>query len=325
MRGVIDCVDTLLVGPTVEPLDLAEVKKALKFTPTSEDTLLDVWIAAARQHFEEQTGRQVMTARRSRRLSCAPCQREIELPFPPLQEVISVTTDDENGDPVTFDAAEYDVVLANNGPTCPRGRIRLKPGAAWPTGGPITIEYLCGYGDAPGAVPELVRGRCIFSSATFTSSGRKCRRWTQASRWRSCRSAPRRFCRRSSGRPLRGSSHGMATESNRGCKRREHGPRDRAADGHAVAEHERRGHVRLDRRRRADAVGGVAAGRYARGLAGATAARRLRGWRLQGVRHEPATGPATTRIQFDGRVFDVRPYIEIGRGDGLLLPVSARA
>jgi uncharacterized phiE125 gp8 family phage protein len=158
MRGVIDCVDTLLVGPTVEPLDLAEVKKALKFTPTSEDTLLDVWIAAARQHFEEQTGRQVMTARRSRRLACAPSQREIELPFPPLQEVIGVTTDDENGDPVTFDAAEYDVVLANNGPTCPRGRIRLKPGAAWPTGGPITIEYLCGYGDAPGAVPELVRG-----------------------------------------------------------------------------------------------------------------------------------------------------------------------
>jgi head-tail adaptor len=39
----------------------------------------------------------------------------------------------------------------------------------------------------------------------------------------------------------------------------------------------------------------------------------------------PRPDPATTRIQFDGRVFDVRPYIEIGRGDGLLLPVSARA
>jgi SPP1 family predicted phage head-tail adaptor len=34
--------------------------------------------------------------------------------------------------------------------------------------------------------------------------------------------------------------------------------------------------------------------------------------------------PDTTRILFDGRVFDVKPYMEIGRGEGLLVPVVAR-
>ncbi len=34
--------------------------------------------------------------------------------------------------------------------------------------------------------------------------------------------------------------------------------------------------------------------------------------------------PDATRILFDGRVFDVKPYIEIGRGEGLLIPVVAR-
>jgi len=33
--------------------------------------------------------------------------------------------------------------------------------------------------------------------------------------------------------------------------------------------------------------------------------------------------PDATRILFDGRVFDLRPYVEIGRGEGLEIPVAA--
>lgn len=33
--------------------------------------------------------------------------------------------------------------------------------------------------------------------------------------------------------------------------------------------------------------------------------------------------PHDTRIVFDGRLFDIRPYVEIGRGDGLEIPVTA--
>lgn len=34
--------------------------------------------------------------------------------------------------------------------------------------------------------------------------------------------------------------------------------------------------------------------------------------------------PDASRILFDGRVFDVKPYLEIGRGEGLEIPVVAR-
>lgn len=166
MNGEITYQDTLIDGPTIEPLDLAEVKKALKFTPTSEDTLIDMWISAARQYFEEQTGRQLLTARRSRRLACAPCQRSIELPFPPLQSVVSVRSEDDDGDLTVFDASNYVVLTGNSGPTCPRGTVRLVSGASWPTGA-LTIEYLCGYGAATGDVPELAKAALYFLVGHF--------------------------------------------------------------------------------------------------------------------------------------------------------------
>ncbi len=34
--------------------------------------------------------------------------------------------------------------------------------------------------------------------------------------------------------------------------------------------------------------------------------------------------PDASRILFDGKTFDVKPYIEIGRGEGLEIPVVAR-
>lgn len=40
---------------------------------------------------------------------------------------------------------------------------------------------------------------------------------------------------------------------------------------------------------------------------------------------ETRPSPTLTRIVFDGRTFDTKPYVEIGRGEGLLVPVVARA
>jgi head-tail adaptor len=37
----------------------------------------------------------------------------------------------------------------------------------------------------------------------------------------------------------------------------------------------------------------------------------------------PRPAPDDSRILFDGRVFDVKPYVEVGRNDGLLIPVVA--
>lgn len=38
---------------------------------------------------------------------------------------------------------------------------------------------------------------------------------------------------------------------------------------------------------------------------------------------DPRPVPDASRILFDGRVFDLKPYIEIGRGEGLEIPVVA--
>lgn len=39
---------------------------------------------------------------------------------------------------------------------------------------------------------------------------------------------------------------------------------------------------------------------------------------------DPRPTPDNSRILFDGRYFDVKPYVEIGRGAGLEIPVVAR-
>jgi hypothetical protein len=38
----------------------------------------------------------------------------------------------------------------------------------------------------------------------------------------------------------------------------------------------------------------------------------------------PRPTPQNTRIVFEGKVFDIKPPIEVGRGDGLEIPVVAR-
>jgi len=172
MRGLINTAESLIIGPTIEPLDLVETKKALRFAQTAEDTLIDVWISAARQHFEEQTGRQLISAIWEYWLDEAPLeQREIELPHPPLRDVVSVVYDDANGDEQTFDAANYRVI-APAGPLCTRGRIVLVAGAAWPivqADRPkgLRIRFTAGYGATPGDVPELVRGALYFLVGHF--------------------------------------------------------------------------------------------------------------------------------------------------------------
>jgi hypothetical protein len=40
---------------------------------------------------------------------------------------------------------------------------------------------------------------------------------------------------------------------------------------------------------------------------------------------ESRPSPTLTRVLFQGRTFDVKPWVEIGRGEGLELPVVARA
>ncbi len=153
--------ESLIVRPTLEPLDLDEVKRQRRFTSTSLDTLFDLWISAARGLFEEETGRQLLLATWEYWLEGFPWARQIELPHPPLRDVLSVKYDDANGDEQTIDPDTYKAI-APSGDYAKRGFIEIKNGLMWPfaqcpASASVRIQFTAGYGDAPGDVPELFK------------------------------------------------------------------------------------------------------------------------------------------------------------------------
>lgn len=160
--------DHLIEGPLVEPLDLDAVKQQLRFTSTSEDALLLLWVAAARQHFEHATDRQLVAATWERRLQWFPA-RVIELPRPPLLEVLTVSYLDADGAEQTLAAGTDYVVEQPIGDFAGRGVVR--PIGAWPTArgerGDVRVRYRAGYGDTPAAVPALARAALYLLVANF--------------------------------------------------------------------------------------------------------------------------------------------------------------
>lgn len=160
--------DRLIDPPVHEPVDIALVKKNLRFTSTSEDVLIAGWITSARHYFEQATSRATTAALWEYGLDSAPCGRIIELPHPPLLEVEEVLYTDGDGNEQTFAAANYTVRAAGGGspavvtdPFAGRGRIELVDGASWPTTASqmnaIRIRYLAGYGGTVNHMPELIK------------------------------------------------------------------------------------------------------------------------------------------------------------------------
>ncbi len=157
MFGLIETTDTQITGPTASPVDLAEVKKQRRFSSTTLDTLFDLWIRSAVQYWEGETGQQLITSTWEYWLDAFPWQREIEIPHPPLQTIVSVKYDDGNGDEQTLDDDTYRVLA----PSEHRGILALKPGQTWPGVADQTmavrIRYRAGFGDTADTVPELTK------------------------------------------------------------------------------------------------------------------------------------------------------------------------
>lgn len=164
MRGLIDYTDVQITGPTIEPLDLDEVKKQRRFASTSLDTLFDMWIGAGRQDFERMTNLQLLTATREFALDCAPCDSEIQLSHAPVQSIVSIKYDDADNVEQTWSSSNYKLLPKRSGavgfedyPSL--SSVALVGSASWPSSTglkSLRIRYVCGYGDSPGAVPEVI-------------------------------------------------------------------------------------------------------------------------------------------------------------------------
>lgn len=156
--------EALIEPPTSEPIELDEVKKHIRFTPTSEDTLIETYISMARQYFEEYTGLQLMPAVWEQRLNQYPSgvnvgDDVIELRRSPVIEIVSITHDD--GSPEQeVDAADYALDIQH----APQ-RSTVRPVSAWPSSdgslGSVRIRYRAGYsteGSPTNDVPALIKG-----------------------------------------------------------------------------------------------------------------------------------------------------------------------
>ncbi len=127
-----------------------------------EDDLLNAIITAAREHVEDITSRQIVTATWDFVLQRWPDKNYIKLPYGNLQSVswIKYKENDwaSSADDVTLTLGT-DYLVETNGIYC--GRIVLPYGESWPSetlypSNPITIRYVCGWTTAA-LVPSKIK------------------------------------------------------------------------------------------------------------------------------------------------------------------------
>ena len=130
-----------VTAPTEEPLDRAKVRNDHRIDEPDDDDNILLLIQGAREAFERETNRQLITATYDYYID--DWEDEIEIPYPPLQSITSV----KYYETLSTDVYETDTTVAP-------GLIRRKhwDNESWPSHQSrekaITIRFVCGYGDA---------------------------------------------------------------------------------------------------------------------------------------------------------------------------------
>lgn len=159
----------------VEPLTEAEVKLQIKLpvgVADTEDNLINNVIRpAVRIRCEQATNRQLREVTYDWTLRAFPSSTWLELPKPPLIEVVSIVYVNTAGVSTTWSSAQYTVTVPA-GELPARGRIEPAYGYSWPTAreqpNAVTIRFRCGYGAADGpAVPALLKAGMLLDAASL--------------------------------------------------------------------------------------------------------------------------------------------------------------
>jgi uncharacterized phiE125 gp8 family phage protein len=131
---------TLVTPPAVLPLTLTQVKQHLRVDHDDEDATIAAILSAATSHLDGREGllgRCLLEQTWELRLDAFPCRwtgqtvtrdRAIEVPLPPLREVVSVKYVDENGDLQTLAPSVYQIIAGGFG----LARIAEAWGQSWP-------------------------------------------------------------------------------------------------------------------------------------------------------------------------------------------------
>lgn len=146
---------TRVSGPAADPVSLAEAKDHERISHTSEDSLVETYLAAAIARFDGRDGilgRCLISQTWELALDAFPAG-EIAVPLPPLQSIDSITYVAPDGT-ATLAAEAYRVAGIG-------ARGRIAPVDAWPSTDPrpeaVTVTFTAGYGDTAADVPWPIR------------------------------------------------------------------------------------------------------------------------------------------------------------------------
>lgn len=148
-----------VTAPAVEPLDLVQVKLYLRIEHDDEDTLLALFITAAREAAEETLGRCLITQSQRLFVPCA-ASTLIVLPRGPVQSIQTVAVQDSAGTSVTLDSDTYRLHAG-------KGLLQLD---SVPRTGTLIVTYVAGFGDAAEDVPAIIRQGMLNHVAAFYES-----------------------------------------------------------------------------------------------------------------------------------------------------------
>lgn len=142
---------------------------------TIEDTWLNNAIQTAREHVEDITRRQLLTATWKYYLDRFPGGSAITLPFGNLQTISSVKYKDTDGTETTL-VENTDYIVETNGEGC--GRLVLPYGISWPSvslypSNPITIEFVCGWTAASDVPKKIKQAILMICSDLYADRGEK--------------------------------------------------------------------------------------------------------------------------------------------------------
>lgn len=145
-----------ITAPATEPISLAQVKLFLRIEHDEEDSLLALFITAAREAAEEVLGKSLIT--QSQRLY-VPCPKNtlLALPRGPVQSIQTVAVEDEEGNLTTLDSDTYRL---HEG----RGLLQLYHIVLGPT---LVVTYVAGFGDTGEEVPSIIRQGLFNHIAAF--------------------------------------------------------------------------------------------------------------------------------------------------------------
>ncbi len=153
---------SLVTGPAVEPVSLAEAKARLRVSTSDDDADLTALLIGARQYAENYIRGALVTQTWDYKLDrgwpmvCVDgyVRQRIELPLHPVQSVTSVSYVDEAGATQTLNSALYTVHIDR-----PFAYIEKAYDATWPSvrdvSAAVTVRFVAGY--LPAVVPDDIK------------------------------------------------------------------------------------------------------------------------------------------------------------------------